>query len=208
MLTDTTSLLFQGDSITDGARRREFDGRDLGCGYASMTAAHLLIDRPGMTVHNLGISGNRVTDLYARIKEHAWNLKPDVISILIGVNDTWHERKRGAGVAVERYARVYRMLLEETLSELPDVRFVLCDPFVLECGEVTPEWRPDVDDRRAVVRQLVSDFNAVHVPFQDMFDAALETAGPAHWAGDGVHPTPAGHLLMARAWLDAVNAAD
>ena len=71
-----------------------------------------------------------------------------------------------------------------------------------------PEWRPNVDDRRAVVRQLAADFNAVHVPFQDTFDAALEIAGPAHWAGDGVHPTPAGHLLMAQTWLDAVNAAE
>lgn len=209
MLKADTKLLFQGDSITDGARHRgegpaDPSGEHLGCGYAMITAAKLTLSKPEMVIRNLGISGNRITDLYARAKEHIWNLEPEVLSILIGVNDTWHERSRSAGVEVERYAKVYRNLLEETKARLPNISFVLCDPFVLDCGVVTEGWREEVDERRAVVRELATDFSTLHVPFQDAFDRALEVAPPAHWAGDGVHPTPAGHLLMSEAWLDVV----
>jgi lysophospholipase L1-like esterase len=202
-------ILFQGDSITDAARHKHephnLSGESLGCGYAMMVAAKLGLQRSDLDIRNLGISGNRIVDLFGRSREHIWNLKPDLLSILIGVNDTWHEEKHGRGVPVERYAKVYRFLLEETKAELPDLRLVLCEPFVLECGEVTPSWRPDIDERRAVVKELCADFDATLVPFQEAFDAALEQAGPAHWAGDGVHPTPAGHLLMAETWVKAVG---
>jgi len=211
MLRDGDRLLFQGDSITDAARNRSgenaVEGRDLGRGYAMQVAAHLACDRPGsgVDVRNLGISGNRIVDLHARIKEHCWNLIPDVLSILIGINDTWHERNRRAGVEVERYAEVYRLLLEETRARLPDLRLVLCEPFVLDCGVVESDWREEVDRRRAVVAQLAEAFDARLVGFQDAFDRACDDAPPEHWAEDGVHPTPAGHLLMARTWLAAVE---
>lgn len=204
-------ILFQGDSITDAKRSRmdgnDVEGRDLGCGYAMLIAAHCGRQGDTSCFRNLGISGNRVTDLYARIKEHAWNHAPDILSILIGVNDTWHGFQRSAGVSITRYQRVYDMLLEETRQLLPQCQLVLCDPFVLPCGVVGDGWRADVDQRRQVVSALAQQYNAIHVPLQDHFDRALELAPAAHWAEDGVHPTPAGHALIAEAWLAAVNKA-
>jgi lysophospholipase L1-like esterase len=207
-------ILFQGDSITDCGRDKSKDGgsgvdggQHLGCGYAMLAAARLLADRPtdGLVVRNLGISGNRVVDLAARAQEHVWNLRPDVLSILIGVNDTWHAFNRQAGVDLPRYERTYRQLLADTRERLPGVRLVLCEPFVLPCGVVGPGWREDVDKRRAVVALLACEFSAVLVEFQKDFDVACGCAPPAYWAADGVHPTPAGHQLMADAWLAAAG---
>lgn len=203
-------ILFQGDSITDCGRAREnipLNG-GLGGGYPAAIAAQLLATRPadGLTFLNRGISGNRIVDLYARIKADAINLKPGVLSILIGVNDTWHEFGGQNGVDVPKYERVYRDFLNEVRVALPSVRFVLCEPFVLNCGVVTKDWVAEMDRRRVVVGKLAAEFKAVFVPFQGMFDAAVKEAPPAYWAGDGVHPTLAGHYRMAQAWLAAVGA--
>lgn len=203
-------VLFQGDSITDCGRSRDVNGFNtgLGTGYALMIAAQLLSSRPadGLRFSNRGISGNRIVDLYARIKADVVNLKPDVLSVLIGVNDTWHEFGNGNGVAVPKYERVFREFLGETRESLPHARFVLCEPFVLECGVVTKEWVAEMAQRRVVVKKLAKEFDAVFVPFQTMFDHALELAPPEYWAADGVHPTAAGHMLMTHAWLKAVDA--
>lgn len=206
-------VLFQGDSITDCGRDKSADGDlaragfSLGAGYAAFCAARVRALHPGRApeFRNLGISGNRIVDLAARAKEHIWNLRPAVLSILIGVNDTWHEFKRGAGVDVPRYERTYRHLLADTRERLPLVRLVLCEPFVLACGEVGPGWREEVDARRGVVARLAAEFGATVVPFQARFDEACAKAPPAYWAEDGVHPTPAGHHLMAEAWLGATG---
>lgn len=201
------TILFQGDSITDCGRSRDVTDPNvaLGNGYAGMLAGDLLSARPAdaLRIFNRGISGNRIVDLDARIKSDVINLRPDVLSILIGINDTWHEFGSRNGVAVTKYARVYRSFLEEVRAALPAVRLILCEPFALPCGVVTPAWIPDVAQRRAVVRELATAFDAVLVPFQSMFDAAAAEAAPTHWATDGVHPTPAGHRRMANAWLAA-----
>ena len=203
------TILFQGDSITDCGRAREETpvNSGLGIGYANAIAAHLLATRPadGLTFLNRGISGNRIVDLYARIKADAINLKPNVLSILVGVNDTWHEFGGRNGVDVPKYERVYRDFLKEVLEALPTVRFVLCEPFVLKCGVVTKDWVAEMDRRRAVVKTLATEFTAVFVPFQAMFDAAVKEAAPDYWARDGVHPTIAGHYRMAQAWLAATG---
>jgi lysophospholipase L1-like esterase len=211
-LKPSDRVLFQGDSITDCGRNRGDDagdslGRHLGCGYAAFVSGRVLADRPsdGLEFFNLGISGNRIVDLAARIKEHGWNLKPTVLSILIGVNDTWHGFSRNAGVELARFERTYRHLLEDSRHALPGLRFVLCEPFVLPCGVVGPGWKEDVDKRRAIVVGLASEFDAVFVPFQSVFDEACRLAPATHWAPDGVHPSPAGHQLMADAWLSAVG---
>jgi len=210
MIQNKMKVLFQGDSITDAGRNRgqggdnENPGKHLGGGYAMIAAAELLSQFPDLEVRNLGISGNRVTDLYARTKEHIWNLEPDLLSILIGVNDTWHEFSRAAGVDVARYARIYRTLLDETKERLPNIKFVLCEPFVLNCGVVTSEWRTEVDQRREVVAELARDFDAILVPYQELFDEAIKEAPPEHWAADGVHPSPAGNYRMAKMWLERV----
>lgn len=198
-------ILFQGDSITDCSRDREIQtpSKALGNGYVSMVAE----SHPEWAVFNRGISGNRVVDLYARWKPDAIHLEPDIISILVGVNDTWHESAHRNGVEVPRYAAIYRLLLEWTVSVLPGVRLVLCEPFELPTDDTRRSWRPEMDERRAVVAGLAKDFNAILVPFQQEFDKALEQQPPEYWAPDGVHPSPEGHRLMADCWLRHVSPA-
>jgi lysophospholipase L1-like esterase len=202
-----STILFQGDSITDADRQRDNTAPNspfaLGSGYVNHIASHLLMTRPADSIKflNRGISGNRIVDLYSRWKSDAINLKPDVISILIGVNDTWHEFNDKNGVEPERFRQVYRMMLEYTKEKLPDVQLVLCEPFVLKCGVVGKAWIAEMDQRREIVRKLATDFSAVFVPFQAEFDTAEKSAPALYWLMDGVHPTPAGHQRMADCWM-------
>jgi len=205
-------VLFQGDSITDCGRAKDNEEPNqeaaFGGGYVKHIATRLLRDRADddLEIYNRGIGGNRVVDLYARWKIDAINLDPDLISILIGVNDTWHEFGNRNGVEVDRYETIYRMLLDYTKQRLPDVKLVLCEPFVLRCGAVTDEWFPEMPQRQEIVRTLAGEFDARFVPFQDAMTKALDQAGPEHWTRDGVHPTPAGHELLAKVWLETVVA--
>jgi lysophospholipase L1-like esterase len=203
-------VLFQGDSITDAGRKREKAGvaneqPGLGSGYAWLAAAELLVDRPaaGLQVFNRGISGNKVFQLAERWEMDCLALKPNVMSVLIGVNDLWHRLNGNYDGTVEVYERDYRALLERTRRALPKVKLVVCEPFVLRCGAVNEKWFPQFDGYRAAARRVAEAFRAVFVPFQAMFDEAVKYAPPAHWAGDGVHPTPAGASLMAHTWLRA-----
>ena len=139
-----------------------------------------------------------MVDLYARWKKDAINLQPDIISILIGVNDTWHEKAEQNGVEVPRYEEFYRRLLSWTRETLPAVRFVLLEPFVLQFD---PEWVPEIDARRAVVKRIAAECDATFVPLQERFRECCRLAAPEYWLVDGVHPTPAGHQVIADAWL-------
>ena len=204
-------VLLQGDSITDAGRnrKRESQANDrgaLGGGYAFFIAAQLLAAQrdPELKIYNRGISGHKVFQLAERWDKDCLALKPDVVSILIGVNDIWHKLNGRYDGTIEIYERDYRALLERTTRELPGVKLVVCEPFVLRCGAVNEKWFPDFDGYRAAARKVATAFDAVFVPFQSMFDEATEDAPPAYWAGDGVHPTIAGAQLMAQAWLDAV----
>ncbi len=214
MITKDDIVLFQGDSITDAGRDRGDANANspagLGRGYAFHAAAMLLDRYPGgaMKVYSRGISGNRVTQLAERWQEDALLLQPTVISILIGVNDTWHGTAKGTpaeGVPLDRYEEVYRRLIADTKAALPGVRFVLCEPFTTKAGAVLQmNFFPEIDHRREIVRKIARDVDAVFVPFQQAFDEACRLAPPAYWAGDGVHPSMAGHLLMARTWVGTV----
>lgn len=205
------SILFQGDSITDCGRAREYEnlrpGAGLGSGYPTLIAARLFCDHPETEWNfmNRAISGNRVVDLYARWKMDALNLKPDVLSIMIGVNDTWHEKARQNGVEVPRYARIYRELLEWTKTTLPAIKLVLLEPYVLNFGAVGDDWIAEIDARRKVVRKLAKDFEAILIPTQDILNKAAKRASKEYWLADGVHPLLAGHQLIADAWLKAVT---
>jgi len=212
MLDAKGVFLFQGDSITDAGRHRGSDGANdgaaLGGGYPRLVASRLLADRPrdGLRVYNRGISGNKVPDLAARWEADALALEPDVLSILIGVNDIWHKLNGDSAGTVADYREGYHDLLDETRRRLPDVKLVICEPFVLRCGAVDERWFPEFDERRAACAEQAKLFDAVWVPFQQVFDAATTGGVPAaYWAGDGVHPTLAGHQLMADAWLRAVE---
>lgn len=204
------TILFQGDSITDCGRARieitdpAYLRSGLGPGYPYLIAARLLCDRGrDFNFYNFGISGNRVVDLYARWKADCINLRPDILSILIGVNDTWHEKARQNGVEVPRYEQFYRMLLDWTLKELPEIKLVLLEPFVFLFGAVGEDWIEEIDQRREVVAGIAKDYGAVFVPLQSILNNALKVAPQEHWLADGVHPMPAGHQLIADAWLKA-----
>jgi len=211
-IKDCRVFLFQGDSVTECGRNVDVqanpnDSLALGWGYAGKVAGELLNKYPErkLACFNRGISGNRVTDLYARWKPDAIHLKPDCLSILVGINDTWHEFAWEAGIELDRYEQIYRMMLQYTLQRLPDVQLVLCEPFVLPNSALTPPWVADLDCRREIVARLAKEFGTLFVPFQTMFNEALKEAPPEHWAYDGIHPTPAGHTRMARFWRDSVG---
>lgn len=210
-------ILFQGDSITDAGRSRDQDKTGapnnqpgLGNGYAWLAAAQLLVDRPAdeLRIFNRGISGHKVFQLAERWQADCLDLKPDVLSILIGVNDIWHslDPRLNYKGTVEIYERDYHALVEGTKKALPKVKLVLCEPFVLRCGAVKDSWFPEFDKYRAAAKRVADKQRATFVPFQAMFDAAIKFAPPEHWAGDGVHPSPAGAALMAHFWLKAVGA--
>ena len=204
-------VLFQGDSITDAGRDKKGNGPNnwtaLGRGYPCLLAGALLADHAGakLSVYNRGISGNKVPDLAARWQEDALDLKPAVLSILVGVNDIWHKLAGRYDGSVEDYETGYRELLKRTLKGLPGVRIVVCEPFVLRCGAVSDEWFPEFDQRRAAAKRVADELKLTFVGFQSMFDEASKLAPPAYWAGDGVHPTLAGHALMAKTWREVVG---
>lgn len=205
-------ILFQGDSITDGLRSRDND-QFAGNGYPTLVKAKLGYDEPGKyTFLNRGISGNRVVDLYARIKIDLINLKPDVLSILIGVNDVWHEEEIKNGVDAAKFERIYDMLLDEVQEALPGIRLIILEPFVLhgKATENTPEhptrweyFRDETPLRAAAAKRVAERHGATFVPLQHLFDEACQLAEPAYWLHDGVHPTAMGHELIAREWLKA-----
>ncbi len=203
------TILFQGDSITDVDRIRDNDahGGAFGFGYPLLVSAQLGYDCPNaFQFLNRGVSGNRVVDLYARIKRDFINLRPDVISILIGVNDVWHEIGGQNGVAADKFERIYSMLLDEILCELPQTRFLILEPFVTH-GRATDgawdEFSTQVPLRAAAAKRVAQAFSQTFVPLQSVFDEALTRASAAHWTADGVHPTPFGHELIAREWVKA-----
>ena len=202
-------ILFQGDSITDCGRNTSNGSMiSIGQGYAMLVCAALGYKYPQeYEFENRGISGNRVVDVYSRIKADGWNLEPDVFSILIGVNDVWHEIGGGNGVDAARYEKVYRMMIEDTLERLPDTKFMILEPFVLKAAATEEKWdefKREVALRAAAAKRVAEDYNLVFVPLQEKFDAATEKTNDAsYWLADGVHPTPAGHGLIAEAWLEA-----
>ena len=179
----------------------------MGDGYASMAAAGLLTGPMGrdLQVLNRGISGHKVFQLDERWEPDCLELKPDLLSILIGVNDIWHSMGGNYDGTVEVYERDYHALLERTRTALPGVKLVICEPFVLRCGAVNDSWFPQFDQYRAAARRVSDAHGATWVSFQAMFDEAVRYAPAAHWAGDGVHPSAAGAALMAHTWLQAVG---
>jgi lysophospholipase L1-like esterase len=205
-------ILFQGDSITDGNRGRNTDPNHImGHGYAFSIASRVGADYPEKryVFYNRGISGNKVNDLADRWQPDTLDLKPDVLSVLVGVNDSSSiVFKREPLISVEKYEETYISLLEQTKAAFPDILFVLCEPFILPVGKVKENWNAyssDIKKRQEVVKKISSEFEAVFVGFQEVFEKACEKAPAEYWMWDGVHPTVAGHELMAREWLKQVE---
>jgi lysophospholipase L1-like esterase len=204
-------VLFQGDSITDWGRDKQNGQANntsaLGGGYPLLIASALLEKMPGrgLRFYNRGVSGNTVPDLAARWDADTLALKPDILSILIGVNDIWHKLDGTFNGTVEDYRTAYSALLDRTRTALPAVKLVVLEPFVLRTGAVTDRWFPEFDQRRAVAREVAGRAGAKFLALQEMFDRLARRAPPEYWAADGVHPTPAGHEAIAREWMDRVK---
>ncbi len=206
-------ILLQGDSITDAGRSRqslEYNKMDqLGSGYPLFIASHLLNvhAEKQLKIYNRGISGNKVFQLQERWNTDAIDLKPDVISILIGVNDYWHTLDGGYKGTIEVYNNDLRALLDDTKKRLPNVQLVLGEPFILKGGTAIDEsrWLPMFDEYRTALKKIAADYRAIFVPYQTAFDKALKVAPASYWAGDGVHPDLPGRQLMAATWLAATG---
>ncbi|WP_055698789.1 SGNH/GDSL hydrolase family protein [Streptomyces silaceus] len=212
-----TTVMFTGDSITDSRRLESEDG--LGFGYPLRVAGEWAFrhpDRP-VTWLNTGIGGHKVRDLEARWQPDVLDARPDVVSILVGVNDMgWHTLSQdGYVIPTEDFAAGYDRLLAP-LAEA-GTELILIEPFLLpitatvEAGdahidaEVRKEWRADLDPKIQAVRDLARKYGALLLPADDMFAELSAQTGPEYWSADGVHPIPAGHAALAAAWLRLVE---
>lgn len=195
-------ILFQGDSITDGNRGRDLDPNHiLGHGYAFLLASALSGRNPEMnwTFLNRGVSGDTVLKMRERWDNDTIALKPDVLSIMIGVNDYWW------GESAEEYRAAFDELLAYTKEKLPNTKLIVIEPFVsLETPKKSNDEAKIVDYQNAA-RELAEKYGAVYVLTQEMYNAKIaEEPSPKYWIWDGVHPTYSGHWLLYEAWLKTV----
>lgn len=205
-------ILFQGDSITDAGRNKEDNtynnAKILGSGYPMLAGAALLEKYAplNLKIYNKGISGNKVYQLAERWDKDCLDIKPDILSILIGVNDIWHKLNGQYNGTVEIYRKDYIALLERTKKALPNVKLIICEPFAIRgVKAVDDKWYPEFYDYQKAARDIATQFGATFVPYQKIYDEAQKQAPGAYWTPDGVHPTLAGAQLMAQAWLQAVK---
>lgn len=205
-------ILYQGDSITDSGRNKEDTGfntaRNLGSGYPLLAGAAILnkYEALNLKIYNKGISGNKVFQLAERWDKDCLELKPDVVSILIGVNDIWHKLNGTYNGTAEIYRNDYVALLERTIKALPNVKLIICEPFAVKgVKAVDDKWYPEFFDYQKAAKDIARQFRATFIPFQSVFDEAQKRAPGSYWTGDGVHPSLAGAQLMAKAWMKALE---
>lgn len=209
-LHEGDTVLFQGDSITDGGRQKT--GMDynhiMGQDYAYIVAAEVGSQSPEAHLQfvNRGVGGDWLPDLASRWQEDTIALHPALLSILVGVNDTLSARKPAESGAA--FGIAYDHLLAKTIAAMPSVRIVLGEPFVLRVGKHVDTYakdRAEIEKRQQAVARLAAKYHLPVIRYQEAFDAACKKGPPDHWSWDGIHPTYAGHGLMAREWLKTVN---
>ena len=198
-------ILFQGDSITDGNRGRSADPNHiLGHGYAFIIAAKhgAAFPESKLEFFNRGVSGNTVLELEKRWPKDTLELKPDLLSILIGVND------KGRGVPFEQFEQIYDKLITDAQAANPKLKLVLCEPFVVNHLATTAQnGAPDADviKRQEIVARLAEKHGAALARFQVALDRATARAAAVHWIWDDIHPTYSGHQILADEWERAVR---
>ena len=198
-------ILFFGDSITDARRARESDFNDrFGSGYVMQVAGELFLENPvKYEIVNRGIGGERIVDLYARVKKDVWNEKPDVLTILEGVNDISHEVWEQNGVETERWERTYRTLLQGTLERLPNVKIIIGEPFVFE-GEISNKDFAEytkIRERAQILKKIAKEMKLHYLPLQNVLDEKVERFGVEVVTKDGLHPTVYASKIIAEEWL-------
>jgi lysophospholipase L1-like esterase len=208
-LSQNNVILFQGDSITDMGRNRSRkvsnDNSGLGASYPFIVGAELLLHHPdkNLKIYNRGISGNAVPQLAERWDEDCIALKPDVLSILVGVNDYWHTLTENYKGTLDSYQKDYDALLARTVKALPDVKLIIGEPYAIPgVKAVSSSWFPAFNGYQKISRSLAEKYNAVFIPYQSIYDQAIKLVPASYWTHDGVHPDTAGDALMARAVLE------
>lgn len=215
MLKNNSIILFQGDSITDAGRTYDasndlgmgFDEQTaslgLGFGYALMIKQYLdtFYKDKNITVFNRGISGNSTMDLVNRWDKDCIELKPDYLSILIGINDTWRRYDSNSPTTTEEYEQNFRTLLQRAKNEL-NCEIIILEPFLLPTDKAKESWHEDLDPKIQVARKLAREFHATYIPLDGVFAASCVNTKASDLSSDGVHPTNMGHAIIAKLWLD------
>ena len=225
------TILFQGDSITDCGRYRKAtdkkqetigifrDGKlfkkitALGDGYPAMVSAELESKYPGKYKYvNRGVGGDRIPDVYGRIVQDIISLKPDYMSLLVGVNDVWRVFDSGYGTGTERFEKIYDILLDELFAEFPDLKIIIMGPYVLPgpASDNTPE-QPDrfreftsaVAEMSAIAKKMAEKYSCPFIDLQAVLDEAIKAVPVKELTGDGVHPTAKGHEVIKNEWIRA-----
>ncbi len=211
-LKDNDVILFQGDSITDGNRGRNEDLNHIhGHGYQYILASEMYADNfnKNIEVINRGISGNRIADLYGRWREHCINLKPTVLSILVGINDCHSVYHWNHGSKPDRYKKIYRYMLDEVLEQNPDTLLVIMEPFFGKSKDEDENYdkymTEHITEYSKAAKEIAEEYGAVFVPLQDMFDEYAKHTDIFSLLWDGVHPTTGAHQLIARRWKECVE---
>ena len=193
-------LLFQGDSITDCNRNRE-NPFDLGHGYVKKIQAAL----PKHEVLNRGISGNRTIDLLMRWQKDTLDLKPDVLSIFVGINEVWHYHYDQKVLTPMMYEDYYKNLIKQVKYLLPNTKILLIEPFVFPIGVYQKSWDVELIEEQAIVRKLAQLYDTAFLPLQEILNQKLNQHTMADIADDGVHPTDLGHEIIKDAILDTIK---
>ena len=207
LMTDDT-LLFIGDSITD-ANRNRVDPTDLGQGFPLLISAYLQTVMPEkrLTFLNRGIGGDRLSDVKNRWESDCLDINPDIVTLLIGINDTWRNQDADHIMTedeLDAFEADYRFLLKSLLQRT-DARVILMEPFVLPYPKDRMNWRFDLDQRIQIVRKMAKEYQTDLIPLDGLLNAAGIKNGFSFYTGeDGVHPTTAGHGQIAKAWLETV----
>lgn len=207
-INSNDTLLFIGDSITDAGRDRN-DGKDLGKGFPLLIASDLLTMLPDkrLTILNRGIGGDRLNDLMNRWEDDCLIINPDIVTILIGINDTWRnwdDEKVLTEKELDEFESNYRFLLK-SLHQRTDARVVLMEPFLLPFPKDRVNWRTDLDPRIQIVRKMAREYQTELIPLDGILNALGIKNGFSYYTGDdGIHPTIAGHGVIAKSWLESV----
>jgi lysophospholipase L1-like esterase len=205
-LKKNSTVLLQGDSITDSNRdRSRLDS--YGYGYAQIIAGWIgyRFSAGHVTVINKGISGNRVIDLRNRWKEDCLDLNPSLVSILIGINDTWRRYDSNSITTPADFERDYDYILAQVRDVL-HADIILMEPFLLNVKQEHETWRKeDLEPKKEIVKKLANKYKAVHIPLDRLFADAQRKREPSFWSKDGIHPEAPGHALIAQHWLKAVG---
>ncbi len=208
-IPENLTILMQGDSITDAGRDKAKyyanDTAGMGRGYVYQIVSNLLGSQPeaNLRFYNRGISGHKVFQLADRWEDDCLQIKPDVLSILIGVNDFWHSLNNYSGT-VEVYEADFRKLLDRTLTALPNVKLIIGEPFAIKGGKaIDKRWLPDFPEYQVAAAKIAKEYKAEFIPYQKIFDDALNISPVSYWCPDGVHPSMAGGYLMKEGWIKA-----